>query len=132
VNVAIASTGGQGSGSIGLGFAIPSNFALRVATELMESGTASHGLLGALVTDASSVASATVTGAYIDSVTPGGAADRAGIRAGDVVTRFNGLPVTNRIDLTAQVRVLPGGTTATVTYVRAGNTYTVEVALGDL
>ncbi|MDA2980950.1 MAG: trypsin-like peptidase domain-containing protein [Actinomycetota bacterium] len=132
VNVAIASTGGQGSGSIGLGFAIPSNFALRVATELIESGSASHGLLGALVTDASSVASATVTGAYIDSVTPGGAADRAGIRAGDVVTRFNGLPVTNRIDLTAQVRVLPGGTTATVTYVRSGNTYTVEVALGDL
>lgn len=132
VNVAIASTGGQGSGSIGLGFAIPSNFALRVATELMEFGTASHGLLGALVTDASSVASATVTGAYIDSVTPGGAADRAGIRAGDVVTRFNGLPVTNRIDLTAQVRVLPGGSDATLTYVRSGNSYTVEVTLGDL
>ncbi len=132
VNVAIASTGGQGSGSIGLGFAIPSNFALRVATELIETGSASHGLLGALVTDASSVAAATVTGAYIDSVTPGGAADRAGIRAGDVVTRFNGLPVTNRIDLTAQVRVLPGGSSATLTYVRAGNTYTVEVTLGDL
>ena len=132
VNVAIASTGGQGSGSIGLGFAIPSNFALRVANELIQSGTASHGLLGALVTDASSVASATVTGAYIDSVTPGGAADRAGIRAGDIVTRFNGLPVTNRIDLTAQVRVLPGGSEATLTYVRAGNSYTVEVTLGDL
>ena len=132
VNVAIASTGGQGSGSIGLGFAIPSNFALRVANELIQSGTASHGLLGALVTDASSVASATVTGAYIDSVTPGGAADRAGIRAGDVVTRFNGLPVTNRIDLTAQVRVLPGGSEATLTYVRASNSYTVEVTLGDL
>lgn len=132
VNVAIASTGGQGSGSIGLGFAIPSNFALRVANELIQSGTASHGLLGALVTDASSVASATVTGAYIDSVTPGGAANRAGIRAGDVVTRFNGLPVTNRIDLTAQVRVLPGGSEATLTYVRAGNSYTVEVTLGDL
>ena len=132
VNVAIASTGGPGSGSIGLGFAIPSNFALRVATELMEFGTASHGLLGALVTDASSVASAPVTGAYIDSVTPGGAAGRAGIRAGDVVTRFNGLPVTNRIDLTAQVRVLPGGSDATLTYVRSGNSYTVEVTLGDL
>ena len=132
VNVAIASTGGQGSGSIGLGFAIPSNFALRVATELISTGQASHGLLGALVTDASSVAQASVTGAYIDSVTPGGAADRAGIRAGDVVTRFNGLPVTNRIDLTAQVRVLRGGSVATLTYVRSGNSYTVEVTLGDL
>ena len=132
VNVAIASTGGQGSGSIGLGFAIPSNFALRVATDLIEKGSASHGLLGALVTDASNVASASVTGAYIDSVTPGGAADRAGIRAGDIVTRFNGLPITNRIDLTAQVRVLPGGSQATLTYVRGGNSYTVEVTLGEL
>jgi putative serine protease PepD len=49
-----------------------------------------------------------------------------------VVTRFNGLPITNRIDLTAQVRVLPGGTETTLTYVRAGNTYTVEVTLGEL
>lgn len=132
INVAIASTGAQGSGSIGLGFAIPSNFAVRVATELIEFGTASHGLLGALVTDASSFSSANVTGAFIDSVTPGGAADSAGIRSGDVVTQFNGLPVTNRIDLTAQVRVLPAGARASVTFVRNGNTYQVEVTLGAL
>ncbi len=132
VNVAIASTGGQGSGSIGLGFAIPVNFAIRIAQEIMAGGQASHGLLGALVTDAQSVAAATVTGAYIDSVTPGGAADISGLRAGDVVTRFNSLPVTNRIDLTAQVRTLSGGTKATMTYVRGGNSYTVEVTLGNL
>lgn len=132
VNVAIASTGGQGSGSIGLGFAIPANFAYRIATEIISGAGASHGLLGAMVTDAQSVATSTVTGAYIDSVTPGGAADAVGLRAGDIVTKFNGLPITNRIDLTAQVRTLPGGTTATMTYVRAGNSYTVEVTLGDL
>jgi len=132
INVAIASTGSQGSGSIGLGFAIPSNFAVRVASELIEFGRASHGLLGALVTDASSFSSANVTGAFIDSVTPGGAADMAGIRSGDVVTQFNGLPVTNRIDLTAQVRVLPAGSSATVIFVRNGNTYEVEVTLGTL
>ena len=132
VNVAIASTGGQGSGSIGLGFAIPANFAYRIATEIISGAGASHGLLGALATDAQSVATSTVTGAYIDSVTPGGAADAVGLRAGDIVTKFNGLPITNRIDLTAQVRTLPGGTTATMTYVRAGNSYTVEVTLGEL
>ena len=132
VNVAIASTGGQGSGSIGLGFAIPVNLAYRVAAEIIETGSASHGLLGALVTDAQSVASSTVTGAYIDSVTPGGAASSAGVRAGDIVTRFNGLPITNRIDLTAQVRNLPGGSPSTLTYVRSGNSYTVEVTLGKL
>ena len=132
VNVAIASTGGQGSGSIGLGFAIPANFAYRIATEIISGAGASHALLGAMVTDAQSMATSTVTGAYIDSVTPGGAADAVGLRAGDIVTKFNGLPITNRIDLTAQVRTLPGGTTATMSYVRAGNSYTVEVTLGEL
>lgn len=132
VNVAIASAGGQSSGSIGLGFAIPVNLALRVAIEIIENGEASHGLLGALVTDAQSIASSTVTGAYIDSVSPGGPAARAGVRAGDVVTRFNSLPVTNRIDLTAQVRALPGLSETTLTYVRGGNSFTIEVTLGEL
>jgi putative serine protease PepD len=131
VNVAIASTGGQSAGSIGLGFSIPVNFAARVASELITTGTASHGLLGALVTDAQSVASSTVTGAYIDSVSPLGAAAKSGLRAGDIVTRFNGIPITNRVDLTAQVRTLPGGSTSTLTYVRGGNSYTVEVTLDE-
>ena len=132
VNVAIASTGGQAAGSIGLGFAIPVNFAIRIASELIANGKASHGLLGALVTDAQSVASSTVTGAYIDSVNPDGAAARSGLRAGDVVTRFNGIPITNRVDLTAQVRTLPGGSSSTLTYVRGGNSYTIEVLLDEL
>lgn len=132
VNVAIASTGGQSAGSIGLGFSIPANFAARVAAELIQTGRASHGLLGALVTDAQSMANASLTGAYIDSVAPGGAAAQSGIRAGDVVTRFNGIPITNRVDLTAQVRTLRGGASSTLTYVRGGNTYTVEVTLGEL
>jgi putative serine protease PepD len=131
VNVAIASTGGQSAGSIGLGFSIPVNFAARVASELITTGSASHGLLGALVTDAQSVASSTVTGAYIDSVSPQGAAAKSGLRAGDIVTRFNGIPITNRVDLTAQVRTLPGGSTSTLTYVRGGNSYTVEVTLDE-
>jgi putative serine protease PepD len=107
------------------------NFAARVASELISSGTASHGLLGALVTDAQSVASSTVTGAYIDSVSPEGAAAKSGLRAGDIVTRFNGIPITNRVDLTAQVRTLPGESTSTLTYVRGGNSYTVEVTLDE-
>jgi len=132
INVAIASTGGQNSGSIGLGFAIPVNLAVRVANELILEGRASHGLLGALVSDAQSVASAQVIGAYIESVTTEGAAASSGIRAGDIVTRFNGIPITNRTDLTAQVRNLPGGARATVTYVRGTTSYTVEVLLDEL
>ena len=134
INVAIASntTNGQGAGSIGLGFAIPSNYAMRVANELIANGSASHGLLGATVTDSAYNPDAVVSGALIDSVTPGGAADAAGLRAGDVVTQFNGNPITNRIDLTAQVRTLPGGTETSLTYVRGGQSVTVKVTLGEL
>ena len=134
INVAIASNSvtAQGAGSIGLGFSIPSNYALRVAEELIATGNASHGLLGATVTDSTFNQEATVSGAEIDSVTPGGAADEAGMRAGDIVTQFNGLPITNRIDLTAQVRTLPGGTETTLTFVRGTQSFTVKVELDEL
>ena len=134
INVAIASNAGnaQSAGSIGLGFAIPANYAMRVANDLISSGQASHGLLGATVTDAAFDLGATISGAYIDSVVPGGPADQIGLRAGDVVTAFNQLPITNRIDLTAQVRVLRGGATTTITYVRGGQTFTSQVTLEEL
>lgn len=134
INVAIASNTAtqQTAGSIGLGFAIPANYAMRVANDLIDSGRASHGLLGATVTDAAFDLGATISGAYIDSVVPGGPADQIGLRAGDIVTSFNQLPITNRIDLTAQVRVLPGGATTTITYVRGGQTFTSQVTLAEL
>lgn len=133
--VALATTGGSGggqAGSIGVGFSIPSNFALRVANELIENGVASHGLLGALVTDSINDTASTVVGALIDSVTPGGAADQVGLRAGDVITIFNGVPISGSVDLTAQVRVLAGGASTTLTYVRGSTAREVTVTLGEL
>ena len=134
INVAIASNAqnAQSAGSIGLGFAIPANYAMRVANELIATGRASHGLLGATVTDAAFDERATISGAYVDSVVPGGPADSIGMRSGDIVTEFNQLPITNRIDLTAQVRVLPGGATTTITFVRGGQTLTSQVTLAEL
>lgn len=134
INVAIASNAGsaESAGSIGLGFAIPINYANRVAQDLIATGRASHGLLGATVTDAAFDENASIAGAYIDAVTPGGPADQIGLRAGDVVTQFNQMPITNRIDLTAQVRTLPGGATAPITYVRGGQTFTSQVTLAEL
>jgi len=134
INVAIASNNASSgmAGSIGLGFAIPSEYALRVAGEIIDSGQPSHGLLGATVTDAAYSQDAVVSGALIDSVTPGGAADLAGMRSGDIVTKFNGLPITNQIDLTAQVRFLPAGANTTLTYVRGTQSFTVKVTLGEL
>ncbi|WP_353112174.1 trypsin-like peptidase domain-containing protein [Microbacterium sp.] len=137
INVAIATAGGSSSsgsesGSIGLGFAIPSDVAKRVADQILKDGAATHGLLGASVRDASSVESATVAGAYIVDITSGGAAGAAGLQKGDVVTEINGIPVSSSSDLTAQVRALAGGATTKVTYVRDGKSYTADVTLGTL
>ncbi|QOD94930.1 trypsin-like peptidase domain-containing protein [Chryseoglobus sp. 28M-23] len=134
INVAIATAGGSGSqaGSIGVGFSIPANYAQRIATELIATGTASHGLLGATVTSAATSSDSDVVGALIDGVSPDGAAERAGLRAGDVITVFNGVPITDQIDLTAQVRVLAGGETTTLVYVRDGVADEVTVTLGEL
>ncbi|MEV5071203.1 trypsin-like peptidase domain-containing protein [Microbacterium sp. LMI12-1-1.1] len=135
INVAIATAGGSssdGSGSIGVGFSIPSDIVQRITDEIIDSGEATHGLLGANVRPAASVEDATITGAYIAEVTDGGAAADAGLQAGDVVTGFNGVPITDATDLTAQVRAVAAGSTAEVTFVRDGKTQTVEVTLGSL
>jgi putative serine protease PepD len=139
INVAIASAGGTSaasqSGSIGVGFAIPANLAERVAKEIIDNGSATHGLLGASIADvtedSAQAASATV-GASVQEVSAGGAAAAAGLKAGDIITGINGLPVTGKTDLTAQVRALAGGAKATISYVRDGKSDSVELTLGTL
>ncbi len=134
INVAIASTGGFSSGqsgSIGVGFAIPSSLAKRVAEELIDAGKATHGLLGASVTTATAQDS-DVVGAVIQEVVGDGAAEAAGLQAGDVVTEFNGKPITSSVDLTAQVRALAAGDSAELVFVRDGKRSTVDVTLGEL
>ena len=134
VNVAIATAGNSSrGGSIGVGFAIPSNIAKRIATEIMKTGEASHALLGALVSDASnsdSSASFSV-GAKIERVTAGGAAEAAGLKAGDVVVKFNDRPIASSSELTAAVRQQPAGAKARIEYVRNGVKATVSVTLGN-
>ena len=135
INVAIANAGGgaaTAAGSIGVGFAIPSNLAQRISEELIADGKASHGLLGASVTSATSEADSTTVGALINEVSAGGAAEKAGLEKGDVVTNFNGVPITDANDLTAQVRALAAGAEAELTYVRDGKTDKVSVTLGEL
>ncbi|WP_245617931.1 S1C family serine protease, partial [Microbacterium terrae] len=134
INVAIASAGSSsdGSGSIGVGFAIPSDIVERVTDEIITDGAATHGLLGAMVSPAASEDGATITGAYLHEVTPDGAAQAAGLQAGDIVIEFNGVPITDSVDLTAQVRAAAAGSDATVTYVRDGETEKVDVTLGTL
>ncbi|WP_404433570.1 trypsin-like peptidase domain-containing protein [Microbacterium lacus] len=133
INVAIASAGGgSAAGSIGVGFSIPSNIVQRITDEIIADGVATHGLLGASVQSAAYVEGMTITGAYIAEVTDGGAAAAAGLREGDIVTEFNGVPITDSVDLTAQVRAAAAGSEATVTFVRGDDTQTVDVVLGEL
>jgi putative serine protease PepD len=137
INVAIASAGSSSgaAGSIGVGFAIPSNVAKRVADELIANGAATHGLLGATVADVTedeNQTDPTVIGASIVELTQGGAAQSAGLRAGDIITQFNGVPITGKTDLTAQVRAAAAGSEATLTYVRDGKAQTVTLTLGTL
>ncbi|MGV8883084.1 MAG: trypsin-like peptidase domain-containing protein [Rhodoglobus sp.] len=138
VNVAIATAGGSSggqSGNIGVGFSVPSNYAQRIAKEIMATGTATHGLLGAAVvnvTEDETQKDAGVIGASIRELTQGGAAAAAGLQVGDIITAFDGVPVSGKTDLTAQVRTHAAGAKATVTYVRGGKSGTTDVTLGTL
>lgn len=137
INVAIATAGGDSSssseaGSIGVGFSIPSNIVKRVSDEIIQDGAATHGLLGAMVGNAADAEDSTIAGALISEVTSGGAAAEAGLQAGDIVTEFNGVQVRDATDLTAQVRALAAGASATVVYVRDGQTQSADVTLGEL
>ena len=75
---------------------------------------------------------ATSSGAYAADVTAGGPAAAAGLQKGDIITEFNGQPVTGAVDLTAEVRALAAGAKASLTYVRDGASHTVDVTLGSL
>lgn len=135
VNVAIASAGSiGGAGSIGVGFAIPSNVAKRIATEIMKTGSASHGLLGAGVVDATNDANNSAsftTGAEIKELTANGAAEKGGLKVGDVIVKLGDKSITAASELMAAVRQLPAGAKTSVEVVRDGKKLTVQVVLGD-
>lgn len=138
VNVAIATAGssssdGSGStGNIGVGFSIPINYAKRIAQDIIKDGKATHGQFGTTVQSqaaGSSDSSAFSVGGLVMSVVPGSAADKAGIRKGDVITQFAGYTISDAKELTAAVREQPAGGKATVTVVRNGQSKQIEVTL---
>jgi putative serine protease PepD len=137
VNVAIASAGGDAasgssSGNIGVGFSIPINHAKRVAQEIISSGKATHGQFGVSVKPkaAGSSSSGFSVGAEVATVESGSAADKAGIKVGDVVTKFQNLTISDPNQLTAAVREQAAGATVKVTVLRGGQLKDVDVTLG--
>ncbi len=131
INTAIASlgqsTGGGQSGSIGIGFAIPMNTARGVAESLIRTGKVVHASLGA---SSRSVSDGTQDGAYLVQVAPGGPADRAGLKEGDVITLYDKNLISSGDALTVAVSESKPGQQVTVRYVRNGVAGTAKITLG--
>ncbi|GHD03614.1 S1C family serine protease [Zhihengliuella salsuginis] len=140
VNVAIASggsgaTSGEDSGSIGVGFAIPIDYAKRIAEDLIADGTASHGLLGVTVqaqpAGEGENASSFSVGAVVREVSEGSPAEDAGLRSGDIITGVDDRNVDDSLSLTAVIREYASGDDATIHYIRDGREATADVTVGE-
>jgi serine protease Do len=134
INTAIISPSG---GSIGIGFAIPSQLAVNVIDQLREFGETRRGWLGVRiqpVTDdiAESLGMDRATGALVAGVIEGGPVDDGSIMPGDVILSFDGKPVRTMRDLPRVVAESPVGKEVDVLIVRRGEEQTVRVTLGRL
>ena len=119
------------SGNIGVGFAIPSDTAQRIAEEIVKNGKATHAILGVSARTAADDQNPEIgTGAEVVQVQPGSAAADADLRAGDVVTALGDRPVTTSTDLTAAVRSTGPGEKVTLTVRRGNDTQKIAVTLG--
>jgi putative serine protease PepD len=133
INSAIKTAGGSGQsagGNIGLGFAIPIDQAKPIIDELVAKGKATHARLGVTVGDAQSTDGLT-SGARLGEATPGGAANKAGLQAGDVVTAVDGKAIASGDALVAAVRSHRPGDEVKVTFTRAGKSSEVTATLGS-
>ncbi|MGK5742570.1 trypsin-like peptidase domain-containing protein [Micromonospora sp. URMC 103] len=124
INTAIA-TSGQSTGNIGVGFAIPSNKAKDVAGKLQRGEKVSHPSLGVSVTMAEG------GGAAIGTITPGSAAEKAGLQRGDVITRFGDKVINDSDDLVGAVQGGKVGDRVEVHFKRNGAEQTATVTLAE-
>ncbi len=133
ITTAIASSSG---GYQGIGFAIPSNSAKLISDEIMKEGKVRRGLLGVNIQDlnealAKSFGISDINGALVSSVVPGSPADKAGIKSGDVIVKFNGKDVSSSSELKNLVGATKPGTQAKLTLHRSKKTMDVDVTIGE-
>ncbi len=131
-SVGESAAGGQG-GSIGLGFAIPVNQAKRVAEELINTGRATHPVIGVSLDMgyAGDGARVNTDSARTPAVNRGGPADKAGIQPKDVIRKVDGVPVHSGQELIVKIRSHRPGDTLTLTVERDGGERTVRLTLGS-
>ncbi|QTZ93969.1 S1C family serine protease [Streptomyces auratus] len=126
--------GGTQGGSIGLGFAIPINQAKRVAEELINTGKATHPVIGVTLEMEYAGDGARVSEHSKDGkqpVAPGGPGAKAGIKAGDVITEVDGAPVHSGQELIVKIRSHRPGDTLALTLQRGGKERSVRLSLGS-
>lgn len=132
INTLIASTSGSSSG---VGFAIPVDYAMKIAEQIIAGQTPSHAQLGVSLTTVNSSVAARYNlpvseGAYVTRVTSNSGASKAGIAEGDIITKVGDSKVTSASDLIIAVRSHNPGDTVSVTFNRSGSEQTVDVVLG--
>jgi putative serine protease PepD len=117
-------------GSIGLGFAIPIDEVLPIVQEMIKGETPTHARLGIGVENAATGSGTTIAdGARIQKVDTGSAAESAGLKAGDVITKVDNHLITSSDSLVATIRSYRPGDSVSVTYTRGGSSHTVQVTL---
>jgi putative serine protease PepD len=133
VNSAGAQVPGGAGGSIGLNFAIPMDFAVSVAKQLIQTGRATHPSIGVLAVTVTAEMAATTglpRGALVEQVVPGLGAARGGIREGDVITKIGGTGVNSVDRMLLVLRTRNPGDTVQVGYSRDGAAGSADVAVG--
>jgi len=133
INTAILAPGG---GNVGIGFAIPVNMAQQIMTQLVEHGEVRRGRLGVLVQDltpdlAKAFDIKQTQGAVIAKVVKDSPAEKAGLKAGDVVVDVNGKPVMTSSELRNSIGLLRVGETVTLDVIRDGESRTIKVAIAE-
>ena len=134
VNTAIFSGSG---GNIGIGFAIPSNMVKAVMTQLVQFGEVKRGMLGVQLANqftpeiAENLGLENARGALVSQVVEGGAADKAGIKAGDVITTINGHTVANAAELRNNIGMLRIGEKIEIGLIREGKPRRVTAVIGE-
>lgn len=130
INSAI-STGGTGNGSVGLGFAIPINLVSSVSEQILAGEDVEHARIGVNVVAATGEDKITQIGAEIGEVVSGSAGEKAGLKAGDIVTGVDGHPVASNDGLVATIRGYRPGDTVTLTILRDGTSQKIKLTLGS-
>ena len=136
VGITTAKFSGQSTSGVsieGIGFAIPIDDVTGMVEDLKNFGYVTGAYLGVMVmdVDASAQYYGVPAGAFVDDVTPGGAADKGSIQPGDIITEVGGYAVTSVSDLTRVLRKFAAGETVSVEVYRSGQTKTVSVLLDE-